>query len=215
MTFTPTKNTGKKRTIIPVDDFKLVDGLRRDWLALMPPTIDTITWFADGPDQALSFAWNVAGCARQFMEWTHFQPQRWQAPSWYSERLGRICTWLQAQPADQLPYRREDALKILLNAWPRHLTHLRDNELLYDTLPSLYMPDDLDEFGPITMPLPYLPHWRVHVTPEREVEIGEERMAQRREAASTAEEFTLYSGLVTWLNLQINLPLLDLEENPF
>lgn len=215
MTFTPAKNTGKKRTVIPVDDRKLTDELRREWIAQLPAAVDTIKWFTDGPDEALSFAWNVAGCARQFMEWTHFQPQRWQAPGWYPERLGRICAWLQGLEQKDLPYRREDALKILLKGWPLHLAHLRNDVLLYDAIPSLYTPEDFKEFGPLDMPLPYLPHWRVELTPEQEVELGPEVVAARQEAARIGEEFTLYSGLVTWLNLQIGLPLLDLEENPF
>lgn len=215
MGLTPTKSRSKKPAVPAEPPFKVIDERRRAWLALLPPTVDLVSLYTEDREEAVSLGWNVAGCARQFMEWTHFSPDTWEAPAWYGERLARMCAWLQAQPAAELPYRREDALKILLAAWPRHLEHLKDGELIFDTIPSLYTPEDLAEFGPLDMPLPYLPHWRVPLTPEQEAALMQDGHHARLEAAKTAEEFTLYAGLVTWLNTRIGLPLLDLEPNPF
>lgn len=210
MPMTPTK---KKTPAPPQPDFKVVDKLRRDWLALLPPDMDTSKWVAADLEEGLALLWNVAGCARQFMEWTHFMPAEWEAPSGYTSRLARTCAWLRQQERGDLPYRREDALNILLNAWPRHLAHMRDDELLFYTIPTLWNPDD--EFGPLDAPLPYLPVWEVSLTPGREEELGPERVGAMREAARVAEEFCLYAGLVTYLNTQVGLPLLDLALNPF
>ncbi len=215
MGLTPAKT--KRRTAAPPapTDQHQVDDLRRAWLAQLPADIDTIKTYTESSDEAVALAWNVAGCARQFMEWTHFNPGSWQAPAWYPERLGRICTWLQQQDRTQLAHRREDALQILLTAWTQYHALLKHPTLLYDVIPSLYTPEDLGEFGPLDMPLPYLPHWRVTLTPEQEADLGPEETEARRAAAHTGEEFTLYAGLTTWLNTQIGQPLLDLTPNPF
>lgn len=215
MGLTPGNN--RKKAAAPAEpNWKDIDARRRKWIALVPPTIDTVTSLDSAhADEALQLTWNVAGCARQFMEWTHFQPRSWQAPAWYPERLGRMCAWLAAQPAEDLVERREDAVQILQAAWPKQLAYLRDPELLYDTIPSLYTPEDLDEFGPLDMPLPYLPHWRVQLTPQQEAQAGPEMVAARREAARIGEEFCLYAGLTTYLNTHIGLKLLNLEVNVF
>lgn len=206
MGLTPTKTRSKKPAAVAQTDFKVVDRLRREWIASCPIDTDDHQWA-----QGVVLASNVAGCARQFMEWTHFQPDVWTPPSWYSERLTRMVAWLQAQPRTELADRREDALAILLAAWPQHLAHLQDNTLIYDTIPSLFTPEDFDEFGPLDMPLPYLPHWRVQPGQELEAEV----LARRQEAARIGEEFTLYSGLLTHINRVIGLELLDLEPNVF
>lgn len=214
MGLTPTKQRSKTAEApTAITDYKHVDQLRRAWIAQLPDGYDADV--AATPALAAALDWNVAGCARQVMEWTHFQPHLWTAPTWYRERLARICTWLQAQPKTDLPNRREDALQILLAAWPPFLAFQQHPELTYDTIPSLYTPEDVGEFGPLDMPLPYLPHWTVRFTPEQVDALEPEHGEERREAARISEEFTLYAGLVTWLNTQIGLDVLDLEPNPF
>ncbi|MFN4250663.1 hypothetical protein [Deinococcus sp.] len=205
MGITPTKTRTKKPEVPAEPDFRTVDKLRRAWIAQLPTSLDTDAWIPDTLPENQIFLAHVAGYARQFMEWTHFRPDLWQAPSWYPERLALMTTWLATQTKTDLPQRREDALQILLTAWPKHLAHLRDAQLIYDSIPSLYTPEDLAEFGPLDVPLPYLPHWRV----------PDDASDDRREAARVGEEFTLYAGLTTWLNTQIGLPLLDLTPNPF
>lgn len=212
MTFKPAKNTGKKSSPIPTPDLdqQQLHDRRQKWLALVPKGVNVLAFNAASQEEAFLLTWNVATCAHQFMEWTHYQPDQWAAPAWYPERLGRICAWLQAQPHQGLIQRRDDALTILLKAWPQYIAAVQDSQLQYDTIPSLYMPEDLEEFGPLSMPLPYLPHWRVEAPHE-----DADRLLVRQAAAQVAEEFCLYSGLVTWLNAQVGLDLLDLTHAPF
>ncbi|AWN24026.1 hypothetical protein DKM44_12935 [Deinococcus irradiatisoli] len=209
MTITPTKSRPKQAP--PVQpNYREVDERRRVWIAQLPPEIDTDAVGTLSSNEALSFTWNVAGHARNFMEWTHFQPREWTPWGNYDQRLARVCRWLAQQPEDQLPYRRDDALQILRACWPKYLEKVRDPELLFDTIPSLWIPDD--EFGPLDAPLPYLPIWEVI---PRDPDITPEQLERRWEAARIGEEFALYAGLTTYLNVTIGLKLLDLGDSPF
>jgi hypothetical protein len=199
MTFTPTKNRGtatgeKIRT-------PNIPAMRDAWCALVPAGIDTNASFAESDEQAASLAWQVAGNARLFMEWTNFQPASWQPPTGFqTSRMARVCKWLGGIDKTDMLYRREDALKILLAASDRLKT--LDADVFWNTVFTLWHPDE--EFGPLTENLEFLPLWDVD-DPE----------PQRAAAAKAAEEFVLYSGLVTYLNTQIGKDLLDLEADPF
>ncbi|GGR00135.1 hypothetical protein [Deinococcus ruber] len=198
MTFTPTKNRsgGKGRT-------PNIPALRDAWCALVPPDIDSAALGAKDEAQAASLIWNVAGNARLFMEWTNYQPASWQAPAGFEHhRLAKVCGWLGTLDlkSKELLYRREDALTILLAAWERLQTLHAD--LYWHTVFTLWVADE--EFGPLSDPLDFLPVWDVADEDPR-----------RQQAGKTAEEFTLYCGLLTFLNTAIGKDLLDLEADPF
>lgn len=202
------KRKVKQASPIPVP-YHQVDQRRTEWLALLPAAlrqnIEQGGHALNGEEQQL--AWHVAGCARCVWEWWQFDPLTWACPPTFeAHRLAKATAWLKALDPRQYPYVREDALRILLDTWPAWLAACQDSDLIFDTIPSLWLPND--EFAPLTSQLPCLPEW--HLTHE---------MPERAEVARVAEQFYVYSGLVTWLNVQLGTiataGMLDLEPDPF